>query len=120
MVRRVGKSSRSNCRLEIPTDIKPRGERSGVFLELIATRDIMTGQVLLLDLPPPSSASLMAGNSKKKEEELLKQELKLVGMPYDDNFFVDESIEEDDVNDDAHVLQQHNDGEDDTRLGKEL
>ena len=41
-------------------------------------------------------------------------------MPYDDNFFVGEGIEEDDVNDDAHVLQQHNDGEDDNNDDKEI
>lgn len=72
LVRRVGETEASNCRLDIAWKLGQKDSVS-VTLELIATQDIDTGDVLLLNLPPAGT---------KEELRLLKAELDGLGQPY--------------------------------------
>ena len=72
MVRRVGETEVSNCHLNILWHLGQKDSVS-VTLELVATRDIDTGDVLLLDLPPAGT---------KDELRLLKAELDGLGQAY--------------------------------------
>jgi hypothetical protein len=80
MVRRVGAYETRNCRLVIPE--LESNDSAGVFLELIATQDITTGDVLLLNLPVGGT---------RAERQQLKKELQLTGMPYYDGLFDDKT-----------------------------
>eukprot|EP00980_Cylindrotheca_fusiformis_P001177 scaffold322_cov88-Cylindrotheca_fusiformis.AAC.4 len=105
MVRRVGgggdgvgkNPQNANCKLVISesltnnilmmeeesnnNDSSPISPSASVVLELIATQDIHTGDVLLLDLPRGGT---------KLERQLLKMELDRTGLPYQDGFFNDD------------------------------
>jgi hypothetical protein len=72
MVRRVGETELSNCRLDILWQLGQKDSVS-VTLELRATRYIDTGEVLLLNLPPAGT---------KEELQLLQAELDGLGQPY--------------------------------------
>lgn len=77
MVRRRGANAEdSNCRLKIRGSMQPGS--SSIGLELIATKPIREGQVLLLDMPPAGTAS---------ELELLRKGLKRTGQPYHASIF---------------------------------
>ncbi len=82
LVRRMG-GDISNCRLKIRESM-PAGSTS-LGLELIATKSIRKGQVLLLQMPPSGTSQELA---------LLEQELKRTGQPYHASTFAVASIRE--------------------------
>lgn len=93
MVRRMGPNderSLTNCQLVIP-EIRSN-DSAGVVLELIATKSIATGEVLLLDLP---------NGGTQAERRLLKKELALIGMPFHDGIFAEDET--------AHYAHPNND-----------
>jgi hypothetical protein len=77
VVRRVGETEPSNCRLDILWQL---GQKDGVSvtLQLRATRDINAGEVLLLNLPPAGT---------KEELRLLQAELDGIEEPYFSGLF---------------------------------
>jgi hypothetical protein len=84
LVRRVGDSEASNCRLVLHWQGTQHGS-VGVTLELVATADIAVGEVLKLNLPQGGSAAELA---------LLKDELELTGQPCHSDLFLVKSDDE--------------------------
>jgi hypothetical protein len=84
LVRRVGDSEASNCRLVLHWQGAQHGS-VGVTLELVATADIAVGEVLKLNLPQGGSAAELA---------LLKDELELTGQPCHSDLFLVKSDDE--------------------------
>jgi hypothetical protein len=74
-------NSSSNCRLLIHSDRNIDATGVGVTIELIATRDVPQGQVLVVDLPETDATP--------KEYSMLAEEMKLTGQPYYRKYFAD-------------------------------
>jgi hypothetical protein len=78
LVRRAGHDERSNCKLLIRSNKDHLANNVGVTLELVATEDIMVGEVLILNIAP---------SEFEEEYHMLHDEMEASGQPHHPSIF---------------------------------